>query len=143
MNTSGSSGQSDRNNPTRFPKNPVAKDPRSPGTRIPRKAVVNDPEKNVTRLQRDFATKFPRNRVAKFPGNLAKELHLSDQKADLSEDSFLKIARTRFRKPGKKAMIKRKRVTIFARKKGTLGKLFAYVGGWGTPFSYNCIVCIL
>ena len=40
----------------------------------------------------------------------------SDPKVVPPEDSVPKMARFRSRKPGKKAMVKRKRATIFARK---------------------------
>ena len=43
----------------------------------------------------------------------------SDPKIEPPEDSFLKLARFRSRKPGKKAMVPRKGETIIARKKGT------------------------
>ena len=137
LNTSGSSGQSDR---TRFPRKPVAKYLRSPVTRFPGRAVVKYPERKVARFQRKtvvkflkrFATRFPRNRVAKFPGNPVSdpsEQCQSDPEVEPPEDSYLKMARIRSRKPGKRAMVPRKRATNFARKKGTLWKF--RVDGYG------------
>ena len=75
LSTSGSNGQSDRIDPTRFSRKPVEKDLRSPGTKFPRKAVVKYTERSVTRIQKKagvrslkrITTRFPRNRVTKFP----------------------------------------------------------------------------
>ena len=50
---------------------------------------------------------------------IAAAKYQSDLEVEHPEDSFSKRARFRSRKPGKKEMVKRKRATIFARKKGT------------------------
>ena len=54
---------------------------------------------------------------------IAAAKYQSDLEVEHPEDSFSKRARFRSRKPGKKEMVKRKRATIFARKKGTPWKL--------------------
>ena len=87
--------------------------------------------KAVIKFLKRLATRFSSNRVAKFPGNPASEQYQSDPEVEPPKDSFLKMARIRSGKPGKKAMVPRKQTAIFVRKKGTLWKLSLAIYGLG------------